>query len=109
MDGAPAVVAWGGERRLDLAIYQANNNRVLWRYWRPDTSGWGSWENTGVYATSAPAISSYKRGRLDIFYRGTNNNLFQTASNRFESNDWHGPYNRSGTLTTGPGAVGGQW
>jgi hypothetical protein len=109
VDGAPAVVAWGGgERRLDLAIYQAANNRILWRAWRPDSGGWTSWENTGMHSTSAPAIASWGRGRLDIFFRASTNELYHTGSNRFESSAWHGPYNRGNTLTTGPGAVGGE-
>lgn len=106
--GAPAVVAWGGERRLDFALYRANNV-VSWTYWRPDANGWGPWTDLPVWANSAPAISSWGPGRLDVFFRSFDNNLYHTGSNRYESSTWHGPYNRGGTLTTGPGAVAGQW
>ena len=42
----------------------------------PSRRQWSNWEDLGGIITSAPAVSSWQRNRLDVFARGQNQSLW---------------------------------
>jgi hypothetical protein len=48
--------------------------------------GWSNWESLGGSLTSAPAVSSWAPGRLDVFTRGTDAQLYHKW---YDSAGWH--------------------
>jgi hypothetical protein len=50
---------------------------------------WSNWkvENIGIKVKGAPAVSSWKEGRLDVFVRGTDDHLYQRV---YENDGWQG-------------------
>jgi len=50
---------------------------------------WSNWktEDVGIKVTGAPAVSSWKEGRLDVFVRGTDNCLYHRV---YENDMWQG-------------------
>jgi hypothetical protein len=50
---------------------------------------WSNWktEDIGIKVAGAPAVSSWKEGRLDVFVRSTDNRLFHRV---YENNAWQG-------------------
>jgi Metallo-peptidase family M12B Reprolysin-like/Repeat of unknown function (DUF346) len=62
---------------------------------------WLGWESLGGTITSAPAVSSWASGRLDIFARGTDSALWH----KWFQNGWSGWESLGGTLTSEPAAV----
>ncbi|WP_245837321.1 DUF346 domain-containing protein [Virgibacillus phasianinus] len=64
--------------------------------------GWSAWENLGGTLTSSPAVASWQSNRLDVFGRGTGQNLYHKW---WDGNRWSGWENLGGTLTSAPAAV----
>jgi peptidoglycan hydrolase-like protein with peptidoglycan-binding domain len=64
-------------------------------------TGWSNWESLGGILTSDPDVSSWARGRLDTFVRGTDNALWH----KWFSNGWSHWESLGGFLTSGPAAV----
>ena len=62
---------------------------------------WAGWESLGGGLTSAPAASSWSRGRLDTFVRGADNALWHKS---YETG-WSGWKSLGGSLTSAPAAV----
>jgi hypothetical protein len=50
---------------------------------------WSNWttEDIGIKVMGAPAVSSWKEGRLDVFVRGADNHLYHRV---FENEQWQG-------------------
>jgi len=67
----PDAVSWG-PNRIDLVFL--NGTTVEHYYWTG--SAWGS-DNLEGYLTSAPTISSWESGRLDVFARAWDNRLWR--------------------------------
>jgi hypothetical protein len=51
---------------------------------------WSNWktEDIGIKVAGAPAVSSWKEGRLEVFVRSTDSRLFHRV---YENNAWQGP------------------
>jgi hypothetical protein len=62
---------------------------------------WSGWESLGGVLTSAPGVSSWSSGRLDLFARGTDNRLWH----KWYSGGWSGWESLGGILTSSPAAV----
>ena len=63
---------------------------------------WSGWESLGGQLTSAPAVSSDASGELNVFWRGTDNNLWHKW---FNYPSWYGPESLGGPLNSAPAAV----
>jgi hypothetical protein len=59
---------------------------------------WLGWESLGGVLTSAPAVSSWAPGRLDVFVRGTDSALWH----KWYQNGWSGWESLGGVLTSAP-------
>ena len=59
------------------------------------------WESLGGTLTSGPGVSSWAANRLDVFARGTNNDLMH----RWYDGNWSGWESLGGTLASDPAAV----
>lgn len=71
---------------------------------RSKFNAWGLWENLGqdgFRLTSAPAVSSWAPGRLDVFARGADNALWH----KWYAGSWSGWENLGGGLHSAPAAV----
>jgi peptidoglycan/xylan/chitin deacetylase (PgdA/CDA1 family) len=65
-------------------------------------SGWHGFDFLGGQLVDAPAISSWAAGGLDVFARGTDNNLYH----QWYAAGWSGwQFALAGPLASGPGAV----
>jgi hypothetical protein len=80
----PAVASWGPNRLdvfgrgLDGRIWHKNWNG---RGWFPQNGGGPVWELVGDQPfASAPAVASWGFGRLDVFVRGTDDQLYHAFS-----------------------------
>ena len=73
----PAVVSWGAGR-TDLV--SRRGNMVSIRTF--NNNSWGPWQSLGgpsSAAASAPALTSWGPDRLDVFVRGTDNQLYHKS------------------------------
>ncbi|MFZ4664266.1 MAG: hypothetical protein ACOYNY_45135, partial [Caldilineaceae bacterium] len=61
----------------------------------------GGWESLAGDLTSGPSVSSWSKGRLDVFARGTDNALWHI----WFDGSWHHWESLGGTLTSDPSAV----
>ena len=109
MGGPDWVVHWAvaykiADGRVYLGNCSWNPNPTIdefkdaWRCWflpfssnhcsvfaEPVAHGTGGWEWLGGGLSSAPGVSSWATGRLDVFVKGTDNALWH----RIYENDWH--------------------
>ena len=69
---APASSSWG-QRRVDLFV-TGNDNALYHKWWngkwRPSAPSAGPWERFEGFAKSAPAVTSWGNGRIDLFVTG---------------------------------------
>lgn len=72
----------------------------LWHKWW-DGGRWSEWEPLGGALTSGPDVASWAEGRLDVFVRGTDNQLWHRVYEGFWS-EWE-PL--GGGLSSDPSAV----
>jgi hypothetical protein len=73
----PAAVSWAQDRQ-DLVVRRGN---TIYIRTFSSLGSWGNWGSLGslpspVTAASAPAISSWGTDRLDVFVRGSNDQLY---------------------------------
>ena len=103
----PAVTSWA-PGRIDV-IVQGTDGNYYWRDW--DTSSWSAnWLVLGAPTPGATvgeqaAVTTYGPGRLDIFARGADNKLWQTALiNESGLGVWFQPLGTQGVLNSAPAA-----
>src|SRR5689334_17758289 len=65
------------------------------------TEAWSGWESLGGFLISAPAVSSWASGRLDVFALGQDHALWH----KWFDGGWSGWESLGGYLTTAPAAV----
>ncbi len=84
-----------------LEVFAVGSNQKIYqiRYYSGSQHGWQQPFNDGT-ANSAVSAVSWGGNRLDVFVRGTDNQLYQ----RTWSGSWGGWSSLGGTLTTGPDA-----
>jgi subtilisin family serine protease len=63
--------------------------------------GWLNWESLGGQLTSAPSVSSWGAGRLDVFAKGVNNDLQHKWFDASQGK-WSGWESLGGQLTSAP-------
>lgn len=71
LTGAPAVASSAGSR-LDVFVRNSDGTisyRKWYGLWAP------TWNNLGYSQTSNVAVASWGTGRMDIVFRGTNNDM----------------------------------
>jgi glucose/arabinose dehydrogenase len=108
---APSVLATGLQQTTDLeflpvagsySLYSttyANGgelHRLLGAPTPPDR-----WDGLGGATNDSPAVASWSAGRLDVFVRGTDNQLWH----KWYANGWSGWEPLGGALTSGPAAA----
>ena len=103
---APAAVSWG-KGRSDLFVVDSAG-RLLHRWFVNGQGGPGnSWRAlgrpSGVKLVGQPAAVSQTSGSLDIFARGSDNQLWHRAYR--PGSGWSGWFARGGTITSAPSAV----
>lgn len=101
--GGSPVVASQGAGNFDLFINSSNG--TVWHtfYW---LGAWaGSWDSpvTGAAANSTPAASSWGTGRVDVFFKGTDNQLMWK---RYDG-AWQTAVRLGGIMNSSPAAVSG--
>ena len=73
LNSHPAAVSWDGGR-IDVFVRGPSNH--LYHRWWTTSAGWAAWENLcasphpNCYLFSAPDVSSWAPGRLDVFIAG---------------------------------------
>ncbi len=105
---APAVTSWA-PGRIDLVVLGTDSHF----YWRDlDANKWsGAWLAIGTPSMPAtigehPAVSTSGPGRLDVFYRGQDNKLWQAFMLNSGWTDWfQPPGTEAGTLNAAPAAT----
>ncbi len=99
----PAAVSWG-PGRIDIFVGSVDFSRpgisTMYHKWY-DGGRWYDWECLGGSLTSAPAVSSWAPGRLDVFARGINNDLIHL----WYADRWYNWESLGGGLTSAPGTV----
>ena len=95
-----------GERvlgtRPDRRLRRGVDNRL---YHRWHENGWSGWESLGGALASAPAVTSWAPGRLDVFARGPAGDLLH----RYYENGWHGWESLSATGSIGSSPTASSW
>lgn len=83
-------------------LFVAGTDRQL--YWRESLDGttWGSYKALGGTLVSEPRSVSWATGRIDVFARGTDNQLYHRW---FTGGNWFGWEALGGTLSSAPSAA----
>lgn len=55
---------------------RGSNNHLMQIYWN-STDGWSSWIDIGGSLAGSPAACTLNNNQIDVFYRGTDGNLYQ--------------------------------
>lgn len=79
--------------RIDVVFYKRSND---------DGVTWGNWVNTGVRSSSAPAVTSSRAGRIDLFTRSAANSAVHTW---FVDGVRAGQADLGGVITAAPAAT----
>lgn len=90
-----------------VQFFAVGNDGNLWNRWWFDYSGWSGWHSTGhpmvgtqhVYLRSAPTSLSWGDGRVDVFAKGSDGNIWQRSFNY--GFDW-GPWVKLGGSSSNP-------
>ena len=104
---SPDATAVRGFNRLDVAVVDAEGN-VQWTREDHPTTNWTAWTNLGQPPTGGikgnPSITSWSPDRLDIFARGTDDELWQRFSNDGGAtwSVWLTPFGDDGELASSP-------
>ena len=102
--GSPTLISSGAccSGRLDLFVRATNG--TIWQL-SAINGGWQSWTIRDGIATSDIAATSWGNDRIDVYVRGTDNDIYH-AWQQPSTNSWHtfGGINLQGTISTG--AVG---
>ncbi len=93
--GSTVAAVWRSDGRLDL--FGRGTENALWQKSYTAPGGWGGWiaRTSAGTLTSSPSVVSVTAPQLDVFFRGTDNQLTQVTS-------------INGTWTTPKTAPGGQ-
>jgi hypothetical protein len=97
----PSAVSWGAENRIDV-VARATNGSVIHWWWTG--SAWSS-DNLGGNILGDPEIASWSYGRLDVFARGTNNELWHKYYDTYRGASWTAWESLGGLLFSSPSAV----
>jgi Astacin (Peptidase family M12A)/Repeat of unknown function (DUF346) len=100
--GAPAVVSWPGYNSNYRAVFVRGSDNALYykeTQYSPCSTCWTDWQWLGGTLTSEPAAVSWGLGRLDVFARGTNNQLIHKWRSDGKWSDWE---SLGGTLNGAP-------
>ena len=68
----------------------------------PCSQAWDGWEALGGQIASSVGVASWSKNRLDVFARGTDNQLWYRW---WDGSSWSGWEPLGGQMTDGPGAV----
>lgn len=102
INSSPTVTTWGPQR---LDVFSTGPAGDLQHYWfNGYGGGWQNWESLGypgggVTLSSAPGAVSWGGARLDVFGRGTNNQLYQEW---FDATGWHPWVDLGGDINSAP-------
>ncbi len=96
LTSGPSAASWG-PNRIDLVAKVPGNTVGHWSY---NGTSW-FYDNLGGNITSDPDINARTYGYLNIFARGTENNLVT----KWYAGAWSGWENLGGGLYSGPGAA----
>ena len=96
--GAPSAAL----ARTTLVVAARGTDSALWLRMRSGSS-WGPWQRLGGVLSAAPAVVGHPDGRIDVFVRGSADNLWTRT--RPAGGSWSGWTNLGGRLATGPSGV----
>jgi hypothetical protein len=103
---------WLAARRLDVGArgglerdrkdrrLRRGTDLAIWR--RTWTTSWSPWTSVGGVASSAPAVTSRGTGRLDLFARGPDGQVYRTFNDGAGWSPWS---SLGGATTSAPAAV----
>jgi peptidoglycan/xylan/chitin deacetylase (PgdA/CDA1 family) len=96
--GAPAAAFAG----TTLVVAARGSDGALWMRTRTQGS-WGPWETLGGVIAAAPAVVIDPTGRIDVFVRGINNQVYTRT--RPSGGSWSGWAGLGSSVASGPAAV----
>jgi hypothetical protein len=96
--GAPAAALAG----TTLVVAARGSDGALWLRTRTQGS-WGPWQTLGGVIAAAPAVVVDPTGRIDVFVRGINNQVYTRT--RPSGGSWSGWAGLGSTVASGPAAV----
>ncbi|WP_157251521.1 hypothetical protein [Patulibacter americanus] len=83
LTSAPSAVVRKGTNNIDVVVRGGGGN-IYWKEWTPST-GWSDWADLGGWSQDAPTIVSTVDGGVDIFYRGSDNQIYAKI---LRNNNW---------------------
>lgn len=97
---SPAAVSW--DKSAAMNVFVRGSDGQMWDTWK-DTSGYAPWNPKGgsLLAGTSPALASWAAGRLDLFWVGTDHQLWH----RWYGGSWSGDEALGGYLTSSASAV----
>jgi hypothetical protein len=103
--GTPGVKSWA-PGRLDVFVRWGGTGELYHRYWINDSNGWRSWTNKGGKIHPdfrAPAVASTAVNRLNVYYIGVDQRLYEKTWN---GTSWSDPIARgTTTYNSAPAAI----
>ncbi len=102
---SPSAVAWSNHRE----VFAIGTDSALYHDWSDDNVNFSGWNYIGHPSSttlcSAPSAVSWAPGRIDVFVRGCDQNLWHTWTNVGGPYDWEGWENLGGPISTSPSAI----
>jgi glucose/arabinose dehydrogenase len=99
LDVSPVGVAAARTGSEVYLFVRGSDEYVYFRRSTDNARTWGGWTNTGVRSTSAPAVASSARGRIDLLTRSATNSAVHTW---FVSGARAGQLDLGGVLSAAP-------
>jgi hypothetical protein len=101
----PSAVSWNSHRE----VFALGTDSALYHNWSDDNATFSGWNYIGhppsVNLCSAPSAVSWAPGRIDVFVRGCDGNIWHEWTNIGGPYDWEGWENLGGPISTVPSAV----
>lgn len=85
-------------------VFMTEANGVVWTKWQFSNGNWSGWDTLGCCAKSEPVLSRNYNGTLEVFIRGTDNQLYHKWETS-RGGSWSGWAGLSGALTSTPTAA----
>ena len=94
---SPGAISWyptSNSRKIREEVFMRGLDRKIYRSFRYDNawSNWGTFQNDDATFKSAPALTSWKNGRLELFALGEDNKIYQNSLNNMDWSGWTNQY-----------------
>jgi len=102
----PVVAEFDGQRSdARLVVFVRGTDQALWYRYQiyPNSTTWSNWISLGGKWLGKPAVAANWDGRLDLFVRDVNGNVYQTWQTQTDSaGSWSGWHPFGGVLSSEP-------